>query len=244
LECTAPEDNVVGAIQVGESDEPTEPTEPEENDWFDEPGSLPLKDNVFTVEGTAKQAGTLIIQVLDGDHEELTSYTWDVEKGEVSNTFDLVEGADYVRILSQDCVDAAGDTEETPGGACNVEYRAPWADSDTGNGDGDDQDNGGDTDNGDDQGQDEGDTDNGDDQGQDEGDTDDGDDQGQGEGDAEQTDDSGDAGQPQVPDVVQTDGGQLKDASANNAALGLGGLLLFGAGAGAVFAARRRSEQN
>src|SRR5699024_4012565 len=113
-----------------------------------------------------------------------------------------VEGADYVRILSEGCVDAEGNTEEVPGTVCNVEYRAPWAaDGDTGTGD--DGDNGGDTGNDDDQGQDTG---NGDDQGED-------------TGDAEQTDDSGDAGQPQVPDVVQTDGGQLKSADSTNSAL-------------------------
>ncbi len=53
---------------------------------------------------------------------------------------------------------------------------------------------------------------------------------------------AGDAGQPEVPEVVQTDGGALKEERSTNAALGLGGLALIGAGA--VLSARARRRQD
>ena len=50
-----------------------------------------------------------------------------------------------------------------------------------------------------------------------------------------------DAGQPEVPGVVQTDGGSM---GPDSGALALGGLLLAGAGAGAVVVARRKAAQH
>ncbi|NYF98807.1 DUF6801 domain-containing protein [Janibacter cremeus] len=244
LGCTAPAENAIGTITIGES-----APEPEVDDWFNEPGSLPLVDNVFTVSGNATRDGVLSIEVLAGAQDAdgnavpghvLTSYTMDATEGANEQDFDLVEGADYVRVISQDCIDADGN-DGTVAGGCNVVYQAPWA-ADTGNGDdqggdtgnGDDQ--GGDTGNGDDQG---GDTGNGDDQG---GDTGNGDDQG---GDTGNGDDQ-DAGSPEVPAVVQTDGltPAMTSQEDNSAALALGGLLLAGAGAGSVLVMRRRGQQH
>lgn len=219
LSCTAPEDNAVGSIQVGEptteptTDEPTtdepstddsstsdpstsEPTtsEPtvEADDWFTEPSSLPITDDqqAFTVEGTASHAGTIVVQLLDADKNVLESYTWDVSEGSNSRDFDFVEGTDYARVISQDCVDAEGNTEDDVDSGCNVEYYAPWADI-TGDG----------------------------------------------------TSSTSSVGSPETPGVVQTDAFQRvsEKESSNAAAYTLGGLLLAGAAAGSVVVVRRRS---
>src|SRR5699024_5085990 len=61
-ECTYVEGSgsqTIDTLTVTEDDGGEEPDEPEVNDWFEEPSSLPLVDNVFTVAGTANQAGTL-----------------------------------------------------------------------------------------------------------------------------------------------------------------------------------------
>lgn len=149
-------EKVIDTIEV--SDEPTEPTtdpstsepttsepstsepstsepstsEPtvEADDWFTEPSSLPITEDqqAFTVEGTASHAGTIVVQLLDADKNVLESYTWDVSEGSNSRDFDFVEGTDYARVISQDCVDAEGNTEDDVDSGCNVEYYAPWAD--------------------------------------------------------------------------------------------------------------------
>src|SRR5699024_4318646 len=115
----------------------------------------------------------------------------------------------YVRIVSQDCVDANGDDETVEGSGCNVLYTASWVDGGD-NGDGEPVDDG----------------------------------DGAGEDGSDDT-----AGEPEVPEVVQTDGFQPATTTAttpvedNTLALTLGGLLLAGAGAGAgtVLVARRRA---
>ncbi|MGO1166142.1 MAG: hypothetical protein ACTMHL_05955, partial [Janibacter sp.] len=186
----------------------------EVNDWFNEPSSLPLVDNTFTVEGDATQAGTITVQVLSGvdgaPGEVLKTYTMDATEGANKADFDLVEGADYVRLLSQDCVDAQGRTEEEAGG-CNVTYKAPWADDVDGNTGGDDG---------------------GSDDAAEQVTDDTSDDAGAGDAPAK----------PEVPAVVQTDGlTPVAPQEDNTAALALGGLLLAGAGAGTILVARRRA---
>src|SRR5699024_4287712 len=123
IECTAPDDATFGTVTVGEGSG-EEPEEPTENDWFNEPSSLPLADNVFTVEGTATKAGTLSIEVLGESTDDageavpgevLETHTWEVTEGSNTKDFDLNEGAGYVRIVSQDCVDANGDDETVEG---------------------------------------------------------------------------------------------------------------------------------
>ncbi|GAB3110501.1 hypothetical protein GCM10027055_09930 [Janibacter alkaliphilus] len=236
--CTAPDENAVGTIQVGEATEPepsdddsespsdddsespsdddsdspsdnssspsddtSEEPAPEVNDWFTEPSTLPITDSqdAFTVEGTASEDGTLTVQLLDADKNVLETYTWDVEEGSNSRDFDFVEGTDYVRIISADCVDANGATEEDVNSGCNVEYYAPWAEISDGSsssvtsvaGDG----------------------------------SDDG------------------AAAPQTPGVVQTDALQRVEPAegSNAAAFALGGLLMAGAAAGSVVVVRRRN---
>lgn len=193
--------------------------EPEVDDWFNEPGSLPLVDNVFTVAGDATHAGTLTIQVLGGAKDAdgkaipgdvLKSYTMSAVEGANSADFSLVEGADYVRILSQDCVDADGNDSSVAGG-CNATYSAPWADDGDNDGEGGDPVVGPPTDDGTDTG-----TDNG-------------------------TDNGGTAG-PERPSVVQTDGLTPAQAPAgdDSAAFLLGGALLAAAGAGSIVLVRRR----
>lgn len=137
----------VGEITVepGETTPPTtDPTETEApievDDWFDEPSQLPVAADrsSFSVEGTASRAGTLVVQLLDSNRELLTSYEESVAEGAFSGDFDFVDGTNYVRLVSQDCVDVNGDTEEVVGSGCNVEYIADWASTS----DGDDDDNG------------------------------------------------------------------------------------------------------
>lgn len=189
--------------------------EPEVDDWFNEPASLPLVDNVFTVSGDATHAGTLTIQVLGGAKDAdgkaipgdvLKSYTMSAVEGANSGDFDLVEGADYVRILSEDCVDEAGNDSSVAGG-CNATYSAPWADDGDNDGEGGDPVVGPPTDDGTDTG----------------------------------TDNGGTAG-PERPSVVQTDGLTPAQAPAgdDSAALLLGGALLAAAGAGSIVLVRRR----
>ncbi|WP_435200295.1 hypothetical protein [Janibacter sp. GS2] len=233
LDCTYVEGSgsqVIDTVTVTEDDATPPAPEPEEtDDWFTEPSSLPLVDNVFTVEGEAAHEGTLSVEVVAGTKDEagepvpgevLTTYTWNLTEGANSKDFDLLEGADYVRLVSQDCVDADGNDESVAGG-CNVTYRAPWAtDGDTGDGDTGDGDTGGDA---------------GEDTGDNAGDGETGD--GPGAPVADET-----PAEPEVPQVVQTDG--LTPATPqddNTAALALGGLLLAGAGAGTVLVARRRA---
>lgn len=193
--------------------------EPEVDDWFNEPGSLPLVDNVFTVAGDATHAGTLTIQVLGGAKDAdgkaipgdvLKSYTMSAVEGANSADFSLVEGADYVRILSQDCVDEAGNDSSVAGG-CNATYSAPWADDGDNDGEGGDPVVGPPTDDGTDTGTDTG------------------------------TDNGGTAG-PERPSVVQTDGLTPAQAPAgdDSAAFLLGGALLAAAGAGSIVLVRRR----
>lgn len=223
LDCTYVEgsgDQVISTVTVsedtpgdddgpGDGDGPgDEEPAPEVDDWFDEPASLPLVGNVFTVEGDATRDGTLSVEVLagtQGDDGEsapgdvLTTYTWDLTEGANSKDFNLVEGADYVRLVSQDCIDEAGNDESVAGG-CNVTYRAPWADDGTNDDDGEPvyEPTGGDT--------------------------------------GEQP-----PAQPEVPQVVQTDGFQPAAAPQQDDTLvyALGGLLLVGAGT--VLVARRRA---
>ena len=193
-------DQVVDTITVSDDDgeTPGEPEEPTEDDWFNEPSSLPLADNVFTVEGTATRAGTLSIEVLGEATDDagepvpgevLETHTWKVTEGSNTKDFDLNEGAGYVRIVSQDCVDANGDDETVEGSGCNVLYTASWVD-------------GGDN------------------------------------GDGEPVDD----GEPEVPEVVQTDGVEATTPTEDSTlAFALGGLLLAAAGTGTVLVARRRA---
>jgi plastocyanin len=195
------------------------PVAPVTDDWFDEPSSLPLVDNVFTVAGDATHGGTLTVQVLGGAKDAdggsiagdvLKSYTMSATEGANSADFNLVEGADYVRLLSQDCVDAAGNTSSVAGG-CNVTYTAPWAADGDSTGGGEpvvgtptDEDTG---------------TDAG-------------------------TDDDGAAAGPQRPSVVQTDGlTPVREPAGNDTATFLlGGALLAGVGAGSVVLVRRRQN--
>ena len=262
IECTAPEDNTVGSITVGEGSgeedddgsddgddngaddgddgddngsedgddngsedgddngsedgDDNETDEPvEANDWFKEPNSLPITEDQkhFTVEGEAAQDGVIQVVLLDGDKKELRTDEWNVTEGSNSKNFPFEDGTDYVRVISQDCVDANGDDEEVVGSGCNVEYYAPWINPDDGDGD----------------------------------DSGSGDDSDAGEGDAGDDAGSGDAEQngsaPEVPSVVQTDGFQRTAAPQqdNTLALALGGLLLAGAGAGTIVVARRRA---
>src|SRR5699024_9427042 len=114
-ECTYKSgEQIVDTVIITEDDGET-PEEPAEDDWFNEPSSLPLADNVFTVEGTATKAGTLSIEVLGEATDDagepvpgevLETHTWKVTEGSNTKDFDLNEGAGYVRIVSQDCVDA------------------------------------------------------------------------------------------------------------------------------------------
>lgn len=108
---------------------PTSTPAPETDDWFHEPSELPISQDKqsFTVEGTADHDGTVIVQLLDKDKKVIKSYTWDVTKGANSRSFDFVEGTDYARVISQDCVDADGKDESVVDSGCNVEYYAPWA---------------------------------------------------------------------------------------------------------------------
>lgn len=247
LDCTYVDGSgsqIIDTVTVTEDDATPPAPEPEEaDDWFTEPDSLPLVDNVFTVEGEAAHEGTLSVEVVAGAKDEagepvpgdvLKTYTWDLTEGANSKDFNLLEGADYVRLVSQDCVDADGNDESVAGG-CNVTYRAPWAN---------DGDNGGDA--GEDTGDNAGDGNNA-------GDGDAGEDTGDETGDAgeDTADDGGDAGapvadeapaEPEVPQVVQTDGlAPATPQDDNTAALALGGLLLAGAGVGTVLVARRRA---
>lgn len=217
FDCTYVADSgskVIDTITVADA-----PATPEVDDWFDEPNSLPLVDNVFTVSGDATHAGTLTIQVLGGAKDAdgnaipgdvLKSYTMSAVEGANSDDFNLVEGADYVRILSQDCVDEAGNDSSVAGG-CNATYSAPWADDGDNDGEGGDPVVGPPTDDGTDTGTDTG------------------------------TDNGGTAG-PERPSVVQTDGLTPAQAPAgdDSAAFLLGGALLAAAGAGSIVLVRRR----
>ncbi|MGO1166143.1 MAG: DUF6801 domain-containing protein [Janibacter sp.] len=138
--------NTVTVTEDGGGDDGDDGTEEpvEANDWFTEPPSLPLVDNTFTIEGEATQAGVITVEVLSGvpgedgestPGEILKTYTMNATEGANTAEYDLVEGADYVRLVSQDCVDEAGN-DETVAGGCNVTYKAPWAED--GNNDSDD----------------------------------------------------------------------------------------------------------
>ena len=122
------------------SDDDTTPA-PEVNDWFNEPGSLPITDDgkSFTVEGTADQAGVVSVVLLDESKQVLRTITWNVTEGSNTRDFPFAEGTDYVRLISEDCVDANGNDGSVAGG-CNVEYYAPWVNPDS------DDDNSGDDD--------------------------------------------------------------------------------------------------
>ena len=123
--------------------EPTTSTPaPEVNDWFNEPGSLPITDDgkSFTVEGTADQAGVVSVVLLDESKKVLRTITWNVTEGSNTRDFPFAEGTDYVRLVSEDCVDSNGNDGSVAGG-CNVEYYAPWVNPDS-----DDDDNSGDDD--------------------------------------------------------------------------------------------------
>ncbi|MHA7127861.1 DUF6801 domain-containing protein [Janibacter indicus] len=123
-------------------DDTTSTPAPEVNDWFNEPGSLPITDDgkSFTVEGTADQAGVVSVVLLDESKKVLRTITWNVTEGSNTRDFPFAEGTDYVRLVSEDCVDANGNDGSVPGG-CNVEYYAPWVNPDS-----DDDDNSGDDD--------------------------------------------------------------------------------------------------
>ena len=148
-------DKVIDTVTVEEEAEPTPPTDPsptdddttttpapEVNDWFNEPGSLPITDDgkSFTVEGTADQAGVVSVVLLDESKKVLRTITWNVTEGSNTRDFPFAEGTDYVRLVSEDCVDANGNDGSVAGG-CNVEYYAPWVNPDS-----DDDDNSGDDD--------------------------------------------------------------------------------------------------
>ena len=148
-------DKVIDTVTVEEEAEPTpttsepttsEPTTstpaPEVNDWFNEPGSLPITDDgkSFTVEGTADQAGVVSVVLLDESKKVLRTITWNVTEGSNTRDFPFAEGTDYVRLVSEDCVDSNGNDGSVAGG-CNVEYYAPWVNPDS-----DDDDNSGDDD--------------------------------------------------------------------------------------------------
>lgn len=109
----------------------SEPTA-ETNDWFSEPSTLPITEDGkrFTVAGTAEQAGTVQVLLLDGDKQVLRTITWEVTRGSNTRDFAFAEGTDYVRLVSQDCVDSEGRDESVAGG-CNVEYYAPWTNPDS-----------------------------------------------------------------------------------------------------------------
>ncbi|WP_207233858.1 hypothetical protein [Janibacter limosus] len=126
------------------TDEPTTsvPTV-EANDWFDEPSSLPITSDQkhFSITGTADRAGTIDVVLLDADKKVLRTINWDVTQGSNTKEFAFAEGTGYVRIVSQDCVDADGNDGSVADSGCNVEYYAPWInpdDSETGTDDGDD----------------------------------------------------------------------------------------------------------
>ncbi|KRE37410.1 hypothetical protein ASG73_06935 [Janibacter sp. Soil728] len=129
--------------------EPTtpEPTTPEPtvevDDWFDEPSSLPITSDQkhFSITGTADHAGTIDVVLLDADKKVLRTISWDVTEGSNTKEFSFAEGTGYVRIVSQDCVDADGNDGSVSDSGCNVEYYAPWVnpdDSETSTDDGDD----------------------------------------------------------------------------------------------------------
>ncbi|UTT65589.1 hypothetical protein NMQ01_12895 [Janibacter sp. CX7] len=120
--------------------EPTTSTPaPEVNDWFTEPTSLPITSDgkSFTVKGTADQAGVVTVVLLDGDKKVLRTIEWNVTEGSNTRDFPFAEGTDYVRLVSEDCVDANGNDGSVPGG-CNVEYYAPWVNPDSDDDSGDD----------------------------------------------------------------------------------------------------------
>lgn len=120
--------------------EPTTSTPaPEVNDWFTEPTSLPITSDgkSFTVKGTAGQAGVVTVVLLDGDKKVLRTIEWNVTEGSNTRDFPFAEGTDYVRLVSEDCVDANGNDGSVPGG-CNVEYYAPWVNPDSDDDSGDD----------------------------------------------------------------------------------------------------------
>ncbi|GAA8850989.1 hypothetical protein DUHN55_36210 [Helicobacter pylori] len=120
--------------------EPTTSTPaPEVNDWFTEPTSLPITSDgkSFTVKGNADQAGVVTVVLLDGDKKVLRTVEWNVTEGSNTRDFPFAEGTDYVRLVSEDCVDANGNDGSVPGG-CNVEYYAPWVNPDSDDDSGDD----------------------------------------------------------------------------------------------------------
>lgn len=119
------------------TDEPTV----EANDWFTEPNSLPITEDGkhFTVKGTSDIDGTVDVVLLDKDKKVLRTISWDVTQGTNTKNFPFAEGTDYVRIISQDCVDAQGNDGSVAGG-CNVEYYAPWVNPDSSTSDGTDGD--------------------------------------------------------------------------------------------------------
>lgn len=112
---------------------------PEVNDWFTEPSSLPITSDgkSFTVKGTADQAGVVTVVLLDGDKKVLRTIEWNVTEGSNTRDFPFAEGTDYVRLVSEDCVDANGNDGSVAGG-CNVEYYAPWVNPDSDDDSGDD----------------------------------------------------------------------------------------------------------
>ena len=120
--------------------EPTTSTPaPEVNDWFTEPTSLPITSDrkSFTVKGNADQAGVVTVVLLDGDKKVLRTVEWNVTEGSNTRDFPFAEGTDYVRLVSEDCVDANGNDGSVAGG-CNVEYYAPWVNPDSDDDSGDD----------------------------------------------------------------------------------------------------------
>lgn len=247
--CAAPADATVGSITVGEGsgeapgdgETPGDGEEPvEANDWFTEPDKLPITEDQkgFTIEGAAAQDGILEIALLDADKEVLRTEEWNVTEGDNTKTFSFAEGTHYVRIISQDCVDANGDDETVEGSGCNAEYYAPWSNPDEGNEGG--SDDGGSDDEGSEEGDDMGAVDDAptDDAPTDDAAADEGD-----EGSDEVVDEGEQGGAPEVPSVVQTDGFQPQGAPQQDTtlAIALGGLLLAGAGTGTVLVARRRA---
>lgn len=149
LDCTNVSENTeIAKVTVtepsGEPDPGTpDPSTPvEANDWFTEPGSLPITEDGkhFTVEGAATQAGTVNVVLLDKDKQVLRTEAWEVSEGSNSKDFAFADGTNYVRLVSEDCVDADGNDGSVAGG-CNVEYVAPWVNPDDA-GSGDDDDNG------------------------------------------------------------------------------------------------------
>ena len=122
LACAAPDDAVIGSIQVGEAEAP------EADDWFTEPQGLPITEDGkhFTVEGAATRDGVLNVALLDENKNVLETTPWNVTEGDNSKDFPFADGTDYVRLISEDCVDADGNDETVLGSSCNVEYYAPW----------------------------------------------------------------------------------------------------------------------